>query len=501
MAADQHCDRSDQGMGDSPDPTASVWQRIGVVLGPALAAVAFALIPESGPHGLDTAGRTTAAVGVLMAVWWISEALPLPVTALLPLALFPVFDVAPIGQAARPYATDVIFLFMCGFMLGLAMERWGLHKRLALRIILLVGTGAQRLVAGFMIATALLSMWISNTATTIILLPVAATVVAQVLQGDGDRDPLLARRFATCLMLAIAYSASIGGASTLIGSPPNLVVASYAQQELGCEIGMLDWMRFGLPALLLMLPLAGLYLTRIAFPFSGLELRGGRAQIRAALRELGPMSRGEILVGVVFVLTALAWMLRPQIAVWLGVPGLSDTGIAVLAALLLFTLRADGRPVIDWPTAARLPWGVLLLFGGGLSLAAAISAHGVDRFIASGLSGMGGLPPLLLLAVVAMLVIFATELTSNTAIATAFTPVLAAIAVGLGAPPVLMLVAIGLGANYAFMMPVATPPNAIVFGSGHVSIAQMARAGFALNWLAIAVTTAVAWWAAPRLCG
>ncbi len=487
-------------MQDRRDAPASLWQRTGLALGPALALAVYALIPDTGPHGLEAAGRLTAAIGVLMATWWISEALPLPVTALLPLALFPLFDVAPISQAARPYATDVIFLFMCGFMLGLAMERWGLHKRLALGIILLVGTGAQRLVAGFMIATAFLSMWISNTATTIILLPVAATVVSQVLEGDGASDPARARRFATCLMLAIAYSASIGGAGTLIGSPPNLVVASYARQELGCEIGMLDWMRFGMPALLLMLPLAGFYLTRIAFPFSGLELRGGRAQIRAALQALGPVSRGEALVGLVFVLTATSWMLRPQIAAWLDMPGLSDTGIAVLAALLLFALRANGRPVLDWPTTARLPWGVLLLFGGGLSLAAAISAHGVDRFIASGLSGMGGLPPLVLLAVVAMLVVFATELTSNTAVATAFTPVLAAIAVGLGAPPALMLVAIGLGANYAFMMPVATPPNAIVFGSGHVSIGEMARTGFALNWIAIIVTTALAWWAAPSLC-
>jgi solute carrier family 13 (sodium-dependent dicarboxylate transporter), member 2/3/5 len=485
-------------MQDSGDTKASVWQRAGLALGPVLALAAYALIPDSGPHGLEPAGRITAAIGVLMATWWISEALPLPVTALLPLALFPLFDVASIAQAARPYATDVIFLFMCGFMLGLAMERWGLHKRLALSIILIVGTGAQRLVAGFMIATAFLSMWISNTATTIILLPVAVTVVAQVL--DSDTDPALARRFATCLMLAIAYSASIGGAGTLIGSPPNLVVASYAKQELGCEIGVLDWMRFGMPALLLMLPLAGLYLTRVALPFRGLELRGGRAPIRAALQALGPVSRGEALVALIFLLTAMSWMLRPQLAAWLDVPGLSDTGIAVLAALLLFTLRANGRAILDWPTAVRLPWGVLLLFGGGLSLAAAISTHGVDRFIAGGLSGMGGLPPLLLLAVVAMLVVFATELTSNTAVATAFTPVLAAIAVGLGAPPVLMLVAIGLGANYAFMMPVATPPNAIVFGSGHVSIAQMARSGFALNWIAIAVTTTIAWWAAPSLC-
>lgn len=479
---------------------AALRQRVGLVLGPVLAGLAYLMIPEHGAHALDEGGRATAAVGVLMAVWWISEALPLPATALLPLALFPLLDIAPMVQAARPYATDVIFLFMCGFMLGLAMERWGLHRRLALRIILLVGTSVRRLVAGFMLSAAFLSMWISNTATTIILLPVAATIVARVLASDGGQDAPAERRFATCLMLAIAYSASIGGAGTLIGSPPNLVVAGYARQELGCEIGMLDWMRFGVPALLIMLPLTGAYLMGIAFPLAGLQLRGGRAQIRAALAELGPMSRGEALVAGIFVLTAAAWMLRPQLASWLGLPGLSDPGIAVCAALALFLLRANGRALLDWDTAARLPWGVLLLFGGGLSLAASISTHDVDQFIAGALSGMGGLPPLLMLAAVVLLVVFATELTSNTATVTAFTPVLAAVAVGLGAPPMLMLVAVGLGANYAFMMPVATPPNAIVFGSGHVSIAQMARAGFALNWIAIAITTGIAWWAAPSLC-
>jgi sodium-dependent dicarboxylate transporter 2/3/5 len=485
-------------MADPGAGGASSMQRAGLVLGPALAVLSYMAIPEHGAHALGDAGRATAAIGVLMAVWWISEALPLPATALLPLALFPLLDITPVSQAARPYATDIIFLFMCGFMLGLAMERWGLHRRLALRIILMVGTSARRLVAGFMLATAFLSMWISNTATTVILLPVAATVIDQVLAGSDDQAA--ARRFATCLMLALAYSASIGGAGTLIGSPPNLVVASYASQELGCEIGMVDWMRFGIPSLLLMLPLAGLYLTRVAFPFHDLELKGGRAPIREALAQLGPLSRGEKQVAAVFVATALAWIFRPQLADALDLPGLSDPGIAVCAALLLFSLRADGRAVLDWESAVRLPWGVLLLFGGGLSLAAAMSAHGVDRFIAGALSGMGGLPPLMLLGGVAVLVVFATELTSNTAVATAFTPVLAAIAVGLGAPPMLMLVAIGLGANYAFMMPVATPPNAIVFGSGHVSIGQMARTGLTLNLIAIVVVTALAWWAAPSLC-
>lgn len=475
-------------------------RRLGLALGPALALAIYAAIPATGDAALTEAGRATAAVGVLMACWWLTEALPLPVTALLPLALFPLLDVTPIATTARPYADSVIFLFMGGFMLGLAMERWGLHRRLALSIILAVGTAPRRLIAGFMIATAFLSMWISNTATTIILLPVAQSVVTLLLDRD-DVDPASARRFATCLTLSIAYSASIGGAGTLIGSPPNLVVASYASQQLQCQIGMLDWMRFGIPSILLMLPLAWFYLTRIAFPFDAHAIPGGREQVRAALRTLGPMQRGEKVVAAVFALTALAWMLRPQLAVWIGLPGLSDTGIAIIAASLLFLIPArPGQAALDWDTAVRLPWGVLLLFGGGLSLAAAVSTHHVDQFIAGTLSGLGHLPPLALLIAVVTLVIFVTELTSNTAVATTFAPILAVVALGLGVSPMLALLAIGIGANYAFMMPVATPPNAIVFASGRVTIGQMARAGLALNLFAIIVVTGLVYWAAPGLC-
>ncbi len=475
-------------------------RRLGLIAGPILAILVFALLPATGDAALSTAGRATAAIGILMACWWLTEALPLPVTALLPLALFPLFDVAAIGTSARPYADSVIFLFMGGFMLGLAMERWGLHRRLALSIILAVGTAPRRLVAGFMIATAFLSMWISNTATTIILLPVAQSVVTLMLNRD-DVDPRSARRFATCLTLSIAYSASIGGAGTLIGSPPNLVVASYASQQLGCQIGMLDWMRFGVPSVLLMLPLAWLYLTRIAFPFDAHAIPGGRDQVRAALHALGPMQRGEKIVAAVFSLTAVAWMLRPQLASWIGVPGLSDTGIAILAASLLFLIPVRrGVATLDWDTAARLPWGVLLLFGGGLSLAAAISTHHVDQFIAGTLGSLGQLPPLALLLAIVALVISVTELTSNTAVATTFAPILAAVALGLGGSPMLALLAIGIGANYAFMMPVATPPNAIVFASGRVTIGQMARAGLVLNLFAVIVVTALVWWAAPGVC-
>lgn len=478
-------------------------KRIGLALGPALALLVYLLIPESADGGLGHAGRATAAVGVLMATWWLCETLPLPATALLPLGLFPLLNVAGMAAAAEPYASDIIFLFMGGFILGLAMERWGLHRRVALHIVAAVGTGPRRFIAGFMLAAAGLSMWISNTAAAIILLPVAISVIRMVGEPDAPdapENPALAS-FATCLLLAIAYSASIGGAGTLIGSPPNLVAAGYLERELGCSIGMLDWMRFGIPLVVVFLPLAWAYLTWWAFPMRLTSLGSGREQIDEAVGRLGPMSRGEKIVSVVFGLTALAWMLRPQLAALPGLTLLTDPTIAILGALALFLLPVRrGVPAMDWETALRLPWGVLLLFGGGLSLAHAIGAHEVDRFIASGLSGLGAVPMVVLLLVVVTLVKLATELTSNTAVATTFVPVLAAVAVGLGAPPEMLVIAVALSASYAFIMPVATPPNAIVFGTGRISIGQMARAGFGLNLLAIPPVALTAWLAAPGLC-
>ncbi|MEZ0472093.1 SLC13 family permease [Luteimonas salinilitoris] len=474
--------------------------------GPLLGLLAFWLIPDADSGGLSAEGRMTAGVAVWMAVWWLGEAVPLAATALLPVVAFPLLGVMAPAEAVRPYASDIIFLFMGGFMLGLAMERWGLHRRLALRILLQVGTAPRRLVAGFMIATAFLSMWISNTAATIILLPVGLSVVGMLLREGAEVPEREARLFATCLMLAIAYAASIGGSATLIGSPPNLVVASYARERLDCDITMLAWMRFGVPVMLVFLLLAWLYLTRLAFPIRLRALPQGRAQIRAMLEELGPMARGERVVLVVFSLTALAWILRPQLAAWFGLPGLTDAVIAMAGALSLFLIPAGRDPAgrgvatLDWDTAVRLPWGVLVLFGGGLALAAAIGAHGVDGFIAGGLYGLAGAPMLLVVFAVAVLVIFATELTSNTAMATAFTPVLAAVALGLGVPVMPLLVAIALGASYAFMLPVATPPNAIVFGSGHVRIGQMARAGIVLNIVGIVLVTTAASLAGGGLC-
>ncbi|WP_149193998.1 SLC13 family permease [Luteimonas suaedae] len=469
--------------------------------GPLLGLLVFWLVPDADSGGLSAEGRMTAGVAVWMAVWWLGEAVPLAATALLPVVLFPLLGVMAPAEAVRPYASDIIFLFMGGFMLGLAMERWGLHRRLALNILLLVGTSPRRLVAGFMIATAFLSMWISNTAATIILLPVGLSVVGMLLREGAEVPKQEARLFATCLMLAIAYAASIGGSATLIGSPPNLVVASYARERLDCDITMLAWMRFGVPVMLVFLLLAWLYLTRLAFPIRVRALPQGRAQIRAMREELGSMGRGERVVLVVFSLTALAWILRPQLAAWFGLPGLTDAVIAMAGALSLFLIpAARGVATLDWETAVRLPWGVLVLFGGGLALAAAIGMHGVDGFIAGGLYGLAGAPMLLVVFAVAVLVIFVTELTSNTAMATAFTPVLAAVALGLGVPVVPLLVAIGLGASYAFMLPVATPPNAIVFGSGHVTIGQMARAGIVLNIIGVVLVTLAASLAGGGLC-
>lgn len=463
----------------------------GFVAGPALALLTYLVLPDTEAGGLAHAGRATAAIGVWMAVWWMTEAIPLSATALLPVVLFPLAGVLPTAQTLRPYASEIVFLFMGGFMIGLAMQRWNLHTRIALGIVRMVGTAPQRLVAGFMLATAALSLWISNTAATVMLLPVGISVIELLRRHVDTEDPDVAqalRNFATCLMLGIAYGASIGGLGTLIGSPPNLVLANYARAELGQDITMLDWMRIGIPLVVLMLPLTWIYLTRFVFPVRLTVSDAVRQDISDDLNKLGRVSRGEVIVMLVFSCTALSWIFRPQLAELTGVEGLSDTMIAMAGALALFLIPVDWRKrefALDWDTAQKLPWGILLLFGGGLSLAAAIGANGVDAWLASGFSGMAGVQALWVLLAAAALVIFLTELSSNTAVANTFIPILAAAAIGLGMDPIPILFAAALAATCAFMLPVATPPNAIVFSSGMVSIGQMMRAGFGLNLMAI----------------
>ncbi len=452
--------------------------------------------------GLTSPGRATVAVGLLMAIWWVTEALPLPVTSLLPLVLFPVFGVLPIDAAAAPFANDLIFLFMGGFMLALTLQRWGLHRRIALRVVRAVGTKPTRVVGGFMIATAFLSMWVSNTATAVMMLPVGVSVLGLALDPDGKKDigeltGAGASNFATALMLGIAYAASIGSLATLIGTPPNVFLAAFISENYDISLGFGQWMLVGLPLSIVFLGIAWFVLTKLLFRPGDEAIEGGREFIDAELSAMGPMSRGEKTVGIVFVVTALAWVFRDVYTNLLdgilpGIAGLSDAGIAVAAGIALVLIPVDrsrGVFTLDWDTASQLPWGVLLLFGGGLSLAAAVKTNEVDVYVGRQVEGLASVPTVVLVLVVAAVVLFLTELTSNTATAAALLPIMAGVAVGIGASPLLLAIPAALAASCAFMLPVATPPNAIVFGSGHVTIGQMVRGGALLNAAGVVLIT------------
>jgi sodium-dependent dicarboxylate transporter 2/3/5 len=501
----------------APDPAAPPARRriqnLGLAGGPLLAGLAAALVPESylGAGGellpFGPAGRSTAAVAVWMAVWWLSEAISVYATALLPLVLLPLLGATSMKGAAAPYAHELIFLFMGGFLIALAMERWGLHRRIALTCLRLVGDRPTHMVGGFMAVTAVLSMWVSNTATAIMMLPVATSVIALVGQQLGAEDVRTAildraspiRNMALALLLGIAYAASIGGIGTPIGTPPNVLLLSYIGTHLGHEISFVRWMTVAVPLVCVFLPITWLLLTRVLFPIGLERIQGAGALVRNALHSLGPMNAGERIVLVVFATTSGLWITRPLLAgieVAGGRPfaGLSDAGIAMLAALVLFVAPTKWpveRFALDWETAIKLPWGILVLFGGGLSLAAAIQANGVGEMLAGQVGAFAGIPPLLIVVAVVTGIVFLTELTSNTATTATFIPVLAAVAPGLGMDPLLLIVPAAISASCAFMLPVATPPNAVVFGSGLVRITEMSRAGFWLNWIGVGLITAL----------
>lgn len=473
------------------------------MLGPVLAAAAYALLPDAyrdgAGHGVafSHAGRVTAALAVWMATWWMTEAIPIYATALLPLAVLPLLRARSMKDAAAPYAHELIFLFLGGFLVALAMQRWGLHRRLALTALRWVGDRPANMVGGFMAVSAGLSMWVSNTATAIMLLPVATSVIEVVGDGGEHREEI--RPFALALLLGIAYGASIGGIATPIGTPPNLFLLSYIQAELGIEISFLRWMAIGVPLVVCFLPLTWLLLTRWLYPMRMPRIEGGAERVRRALAELGPMSWGERCVLAVFAVACTLWVTRPLLVrlELFGVhplAGLRDAGIAMLCALALFVIPVDrrrGEFVLDWQTALGVPWGILLLFGGGLSLAAAIGANGVAELLGAQVAGFAGISSLWVVLAVVTGIVFLTELTSNTATAATLIPILASLAPGLGLHPLLLAVPAGIAASCAFMLPVATPPNAIVFASGHVSIAQMARAGLWLNLGAAVVITLI----------
>jgi sodium-dependent dicarboxylate transporter 2/3/5 len=455
---------------------------IGLFLGAGFLLMTVFLSP---PASMSVEAWSALGLMLLMATWWSTEAIPIPATALLPVVLVPGLGLGSISQASSPYAHPIIFLFLGGFTLGLAMQRWNLHRRIALMTLKAVGNEPKRQIAGFMLATAFLSMWVSNTATAIMMLPIGLSVIG--MMGNGQSENV--QRYATALLLAIAYSASIGGIATLIGTPPNALLAAYLNETQGISVGFAQWMLLGVPVALVMLGLIWWWLTRKGF---GLIAQEGAGQaIRDELSALGPMGRGEKLVALVFVLTASAWVFRPLISASIA-PWLTDTGIAISAAIAMFITPVDTRRqifVLDWDTAKGIPWGVLLLFGGGLAMAGVISSSGLADWIAASMGVASALPVVVMIMLVVTVIIFLTEVTSNTATAAAFLPLLGALALSQGASPLLLTVPAAIAASCAFMMPVATPPNAIVFSSGHMEIGDMIRAGFALNIAGIAVVT------------
>jgi solute carrier family 13 (sodium-dependent dicarboxylate transporter), member 2/3/5 len=492
-----------------------------VVLLAGLSVFAIILVMPA-PEGLGLNGQRMLAVTALMAIWWIGEGTSLSVTALLPLVLFPLLGILPGKQVAPNYANHLIFLFLGGFMIALAMEKWNFHKRLALWIISAMGTEPQRIVLGFMTATAFLSMWISNTASTMMMLPVAMAVVRQIaldssLNGEknAESQKTIEQELGLVLMLGLAYSASIGGVGTLIGTPPNIVFAGFYKKLFpeNPEISFFQWMMLAIPVVIVFIPLVWMYLCRFVLPVSLKNISAGSGEIiQQELDGLGSMNRAEKIVAGVFCLTAFLWIFRKPILLGeFAIPGwsglfahpkyLHDSTVAMAMGVLLMVFPVNGAKgmdlkgkreyfALDWVTVqSRVPWGILILFGGGFALASGFGATGLDKWIGDKLSGVAGWPLWMTVLVICLAVTFLTEMTSNTATTTMILPILGLSAVAVNIHPLLFMVPATLAASFAFMLPVATPPNAIVFGSGWVSVPQMSRAGFVLNLVGAGIVT------------
>jgi len=461
-------------------------QLIGLFLGPILF-ILMLILPT--PNGMEPAAQKMAAIALLMATWWMCESIPIPATSLLPIALFPLLGITSTQKATAPYANHLIFLFMGGFIIALAMQRWNLHRRIAMNIVKAVGFSPGRLIFGFMVATAALSAFVSAIITHVI-----EEGKKEGLDKEIDFSP---EKFAfgLNLMLGIAYAASIGGIATLIGTPPNTVLAGYLQKTYGYEITFAKWMLVGVPLVVILLPLCWLWLTKFANPMKLKRVPGGRELINAELREMGRMTAGERWTSLVFTLTALAWIFQKQIGFLFPEPKLvTDAAIGMTGGLLLFLIPVDLRRntfVMDWHWASKMPWGVLILFGGGLAMADGFKVTKLADWIGGQVGQLEHAPILVLVFAVTALIIFLTELTSNTATAAMVMPILTAVAIGLGQNPLLLIVPAAIAASCAFMLPVATPPNAIVFGSGYVTIPQMVRSGFGLNLIGVILVTAL----------
>jgi sodium-dependent dicarboxylate transporter 2/3/5 len=504
----------------------------GFLLGLIFSTLIYAIMPDDVGHG----AKLTAAVAVLMAAWWMTEALPIAATSLVPLVAFPVLGTdVEMETVGASYGNPIIFLFLGGFLIALAMQRWNLHRRIALVTLSIMGDKPGPMIAGFMIATGFISMWVSNTATAVMMLPIGMSVlmiVSKVMgtalngaadaadqdgaagdrgegtagnQSDGGDDTgigaVVKSNFGTALMLGIAYSASIGSLGTIIGTPPNLFLIGYLKDNHDISIGFGQWMIVGVPLSVVMMAIAWFLLVKVLFKPEIDRIPGGRELIREELAKLGPMSTGEKLVLAMFVLAAVSWISLPLI---FEEPPISDEGIAMAVGLLLFLIPGGanrGVRLLDWDTAEKLPWGVLLLFGGGLALSAQFSESSLTEWIGKTTSGLGVLPTILVVAIFAAIILFLTELTSNTATAATFVPVVGGVAMGLDLDPLLLTIPVALAATCAFMLPVATPPNAVAFGSGYVTVAQMVKGGLWLNVIGIVLITATVYLLAVPVFG
>ena len=477
-------------------------QKIGLVLGPALCLLIYLFLR---PAGLGRDGVAALAGTAWIAVWWVTEAIPIPITSLVPIVLFPALGLGSVGHVVDAYADPTLFLFLGGFIIAVGIERWNLHRRIALGVISGLGTSPPRLVLGFMLATGAISAFISNSATAMMMLPIGLAVIKQITElrvSNGEKVNTAGEHFPVLILLAIAYAASIGGVGAIIGSPPNAIMVGVAASALGIEISFFDYMLVGMPLFLAFILLAWRILLWVMPPGFD-EVPGSRELVRRQLAQLGPMSNEEWKVLGVFCTTALLWITYPFLLKGV-VPGISDAMVAIFGALLLFLIpssRGGGEFLLDASALRELPWGVLLLFGAGFCIADTFQTTGVAVWLSSFLEALAGAPLILIVMAVAAMMTFLTEITSNTAVAAIFMPVLASLGTALGVDPTVLMMVGAVACALAFMLPVGTPPNAIVFSTGHVSIRQMIRAGFFLNLAAIATITLFGYFWIPLVWG
>lgn len=472
-------------------------RKIGFIIGPLLYILLLAAPIELINPTIDK----VIAIAAWMIIWWITEAVSISVTALIPLALFPLLGIGDIKEVASNYANPIVYLFFGGFVIALALEKVNLHKRIALSILKITGTKANGIILGFMIATGLMSMWISNTASTVVMLPIAVSVI-QLLIDDEDGFTKNDRNFALSIMLGIAFGANIGGMATLIGTPPNSVMLAFLNESYNIDIGFFQWMKMGVPFSITLMIITYFMITRVFYKNNLGNIGKSGNIIQTELDKLGPVSKGEKVVLAIFLITAISWMLRSYLNQLLPEITLTDTTISVIAALLMFIVPInykDGKFPLAWEDTSRLPWGILILFGGGLALASGLAQSGFIDMIGSYISQQEDWSMWVVTAVLIFLMLFMTELMSNVALVTILVPLVVGIAIGMDVPILQMVIPVTLASSCAFMLPMATPPNAIVFASGHVRVGEMARVGVVLNLISVAILFALAYYVVPVL--